>query len=525
MAAELGEVVVVQALEERLLMRPRNVLAAATSVACLVSTVARAEPPAPPAPPPPPRPAIVVDRRARTAVDVTSGLAVAAQRGQRLETAVVAREQREVALVEGSNEVVWDDVPELLHAETLDVRVGPGVTIERQRLVDRVPGAVGLEAFLRGKQVDARPYDYGTPDPLRRERPVAPRWSGAVVSLDGGLVLRTGASLSVLPASEVTLHDPAAARAPRRLELRLRADKAVQTTVAVTAVAEKVVVEQASYVLTADAASHTLKLHGTLAITNGSGMALEGATLRIGATGVGSYRRDDRDAGGPRDLASTFVVGNGSPYVALEVPEKLRFSTTGVAEPTLVDRDGLPFVERFEAQFASLEQIRQKVDEPITLDASHVYVVPAAAAPGMSTSLPSGAGWVLAAREQAPAALAKGSFFVDRNGDFTLRAREYGAGVVARSIAAKETLDCVATTKWEHAVAATLLARGPVRLELPFDERMLSLSFSKTEGVSVEVLRDGSRALVFAALPPGPDRSREPARKVVVTYKTNRCIR
>jgi len=523
LAAELGEVVVVQALEERLVMRAPKALAVASTALCLAASVARAEPPRPPAPSASvARPALVVDRHARTSLELTSGIAVASLRGRGVEPTVVAREEREVALAEGANELVWEDVPEQLHADTVDVRVGPGVTIESLRIVDRVPGPVGLEAFLKDKQVDARPYGYGS-DPLRRERPVAPRWSGAVVSLEGGLVLRTGASLSVLPASEVTLHDPAAARVPRRLELRLRADKASKATIVVTALVEKIVVHEAHYVLSTDAAAHTLHLRGTMAVTNGSGMALDGAGLHLGAFGLGSTagRHDD-----PRDLAGTFVIGGGSPYVAFDVAEKLRFSSTGVAEPTFVDRGGLPFAERFESQFLSLDQIRQKNDGPLSLDASHVYVVPAGASPSLPVGLPSGPGWLMSPGGAAPAALAKGHVYVDRNGDLTLAAREYGVGVVARSLSGRDTEDCVVTSKWEHAVAATLLARGPVRLALPFDKRTLDLSFPKTEGVAVEVLRDGSRALVFSALPPGQaDRSHDPPRKVVVTYKTNRCVR
>lgn len=467
---------------------------------------------------------IVVDRRARVSLELTSGLALPSRRNVGgVEPCVVAREERSVELPEGTSDVVWDDVPESLHAETLDLRVPDGITVESERVVDRVPGPAGIEAFLHGKSVDARPYEGSDGEPTRRERPVKPRWSGAVVALDGGLVLRTGASYSVLPASEVTLHEPKAARAPRRIEVRLRAKKAGRVALAVTAVVEKIVVHEPRYVLAVDAASHTLHLHGAVSVTNGSGMAIEGGGLHLGVAGYSSIvpRRES-----PFDLAATFVVGNGSANVAFDLTERLRFSSVGVAEPTLVDAATVPYREQFVASFGGLEAIRQKSDGARLLEASHVYAMPAATAPPGSAKLPAGAGWVLDGTSGRPAsALARGTFFVGKSGELAVHAREYGVGVLSRALAGTTT-ECNATTKWEHSVPASLLARGPVRLELPFDKRDLQVNVTKTEGVTLEVLPDGSRAIVFAALAPSAtSRSHDPPRKVNVTYKTNHCVK
>jgi hypothetical protein len=87
--------------------------------------------------------------------------------------------------------------------------------------------------------------------------------------------------------------------------------------------------------------------------------------------------------------------------------------------------------------------------------------------------------------------------------------------------------DCAATTKWEHAIPASALARGPFILEFPFEKKPLEARIGTIEGVVLETTADGTSRIVVAQR--APDQAKKlgmaegAPRKIVVTYKTNRC--
>ena len=86
--------------------------------------------------------------------------------------------------------------------------------------------------------------------------------------------------------------------------------------------------------------------------------------------------------------------------------------------------------------------------------------------------------------------------------------------------------DCAGTSKWEHAIPAAALARGAFTLELPFPKKQLEVRIAKADGVSVEVDGNGSRIVVAAMSAVDAKKlglAEGVPRKIVATYKTNRC--
>lgn len=434
----------------------------------------------------------------------------------------MVRETREIELAPGTTELTWDDLPDTIQSETVDVRAPTGVTLVAQRFEETLPGPVGLAALLRNQEVRARPRD---DTPFARERGVRHEWSGAIVSLEGGLVLRVGKTLTSLPPSAVTLVDPSKGVPKRRLVLVFSTPNATRAKVSVSGIVERIVAHAPRYMVTLDRAAHELRVRGTVAITNASSTFLEGAKLFFGDTRVepSFQRREDR----PLDLASTWLVSEGRIPTPFELAEPLHFSGVGVAEPLIVDKSHLPFVERSRASISQLDDVREKPEGPSLLPVSLSWTVDKAAL-ALATKLPAGEALLTdGTPNAAPGVFGNAVLFQqDSASEVTVDARATSLRVESKLLSGGATNDCIRTSKWEHAIPSDALAHGTFVLDLPFEKKTLEARVQKAEGVTVETFPERSRILVtrLTALEAKKLGLAVGApRKIVVTYKTNRC--
>ena len=470
-----------------------------------------------------------LDRVGRVALEITTGFFTTSPSpssyGASNEAAAMVRETREIDLPTGTTELGWGDLPDTLRSETTDVRVPAGVTLVAQRFEETMPGPSGIAGLLRGQQVIAHPrYEYFTP--YMRERGAPQAWKGTIVSLDGGVVLQVGRTLTVLPPSEVTLVEPSKGAPKRRLVLVLSAPSPTRARVAVTGVVERIVPHGPRYSVTLDPIAHEARLRGTVVVSNGTSMDLSGAKLFWGETLFEAFR--ERSSGSALDLARTWLARDSRARAPFEVGEALRFSALGVAEPVLVDASRVPYVEKNVAAFSSLDTVRDKPESPLRLPVSIAWTLDKSAF-GASTKFPSGDAWMSDGTAGAPPGVV-GQGVVHHRApgmDVEVLARATTLVVESKFLGGPASNDCAATTKWEHAIPASALARGPFILELPFEKKRLEARIGKIEGVVVETTADGTSRIVVAEL--APDQARKlgmaegAPRKIVVTYKTNRC--
>lgn len=471
----------------------------------------------------------LLDRASRVAIEMTTGFTTShpspSGYGMANEPAAMVRETREVELPTGTTELVWGDLPDTLRSETTDVRVPAGVTLVAQRFEETMPGPSGLASLLRGQEAQAHPRyeDYA---PYMRERGARQTWKGTIVSLEGGVVLQVGPTLTVLPPSEVTLVDPSKEAPKRRLVLVLSAASPVRARVAVTGLVERIASHGPRYSVTLDPIAHEARLRGTVAITNGTSMDLSGGKLFWGEALFEPFR--DRSNGPPLDLTRTWLARDGRTAVPFEVSETLRFSPIGVAEPVLVDTSHVPYVEKTLAAIASLDAVREKPESPVRLPMTIAWTLDKSAF-GASTKLPAGEAWLADGATGAPPGVVGQGVVIQREAGVDVEAlvRTTTLFVESKFLGGAASNDCAASTKWEHAIPASALARGPVILELPFEKKRLEARIGKDAGVVVETLANGTSRIVVAQV--SPDQAKKlglaegAPRKIVVTYKTNRC--
>lgn len=469
-----------------------------------------------------------LDRASRVALEITTGLTTqhpAPGYGVTSEPSAMLRETREIDLPSGTTELVWGDLPDTLRSDTTDVRVPAGVTLVAQRFEETMPGPSGLASLLRGQEAHAHPR-YEDFAPYMRERGAPQSWKGTIVSLEGGVILQVGRTLTVLPPSEVTLADPSKGAPKRRLVLVLSAASPVRARVAVTGLVERIASHGPRYSVSLDPNAHEARLRGTVAITNGTSMDLSGGKLFWGEALFEPFR--ERSNGPQLDLTRTWLARDGRTAVPFEVPETLRFSQVGVAEPVLVDVSHVPYVEKTLAAISSLDTVRDKPESPVRLPMSVAWTFDKSAF-GASTKLPSGEAWLTDGASGAPPGVVGQGVIVQRETgvDVEALARTTTLFVESKLLGGAASNDCAATTKWEHAIPRSALARGPFMLELPFEKKRLEARIGKDEGVTVETLPNGTSRIVVAQI--NPDQAKKlglaegAPRKVVVTYKTNRC--
>lgn len=524
-------------------MKTRRALVMAYSaIAAIVPQVASGELPKPPEAVAAPRPAApapkTLDRTSRVSVEATTGFVAAVDTrfdsGPEREPSAMVRETRELDLPAGSTEIVWEDLPDTLRSETTDVRVPPGVTLVAQRFEETMPGPVGLAALLHGREAVAHPR-HASDEPYARERSAAQSWKGSIVSLDGGVVLRVGSSLTVLPPSEVNLVDPAKGAPKRRLVLVLSTSAPVRARLAVTGLVTRIVPHGPRYTLALDRTTHEARVRGTVTVTNGSSLDLSGARLFLGRTAFEPHR--DRPFGSPPDLARTWLsretATGGREGVPFEVVEPLRFSTLAVAEPVIVDASHVPYVERSTTSLTSLDAVHEKPDGPLRLPISLAWTLDERAlggAPDSPLTLPSGEASLTEATSGAPPEVLAHAVLYRRSSprvtEVEVLARTTSLFVEAKFLGGSSSGNCAKTTKWEYSIPASLLSRGPFVLELPFEKRRLEARLGKVEGATMELVPDGTSRLVVTPLPKESKplgAAEVPARRVVVTYKTNPC--
>jgi hypothetical protein len=470
-----------------------------------------------------------LDRASRVALEITTGYFTTrpstSSYGVANESAAMVRETREIDLPPGTTELAWADLPDTLRSETTDVRVPAGVTLVAQRFEETVPGPSGIAGLLRGQEVIAHPrYEHFSP--YMRERGAPQAWKGTIVSLDGGVVLQVGRTLTVLPPSEVTLVEPSHGAPKRRLVLVLSAASPTRARVAVTGIVERIVPHGPRYSVTFDPIAHEARLRGTVAVTNGTSMDLSGAKLFWGETLFEAFR--ERPSGSALDLARTWLARDSRAAVPFEVGEPLRFSELGVAEPMLVDASRVPYHEKNVAAFPSLDAVREKPESTVRLPVSIAWTLDKNAL-GASPKLPSGDAWLTDGTSGAPPGVVGQGLVRQRalGTDVEVLARTTTLFVESKFLGSAASNECTATTKWEHAIPASALARGPFILELPFEKKQLEARIGKIDGVVVETAADGTSRIVVAELAPDQAKKLGTAegtpRKVVVTYKTNRC--
>ncbi len=473
-----------------------------------------------------PRP---LDRANRVAIELTTGLYVFAPTSSRSgepsqQQAAVVRETRELELPAGATEVVWGDLPDTLRSETIDVHVTGGPTVVSQRFEETMPGPAGIAALLRGQEVRARPRD-----DERRGKTAAPsaarhEWAGAIVSIEGGLVLQVGKSLSVLPPSEVTLVDARAGLPKRRLVLLLSSVAPTRTRVTLSGVVERIVAHGPRYTITFDRAAHDARVRGAVTITNTSSASIEGAKLFLGDSTFEPFR--ERRESAPLDLATTWLANGGRVPIPFEVGEALRFSSVGAAEPVFLDKAHVPYTEKTRGSFSRLDEIRDKPEAPVMWPVNIAWVLDKAAL-GVSSKVPSGDAWLTDGTPGAPPGIVGRGVLFQRGptGDVEVDATSTPLRVESKFLSGTST-DCAGTSKWEHAIPAAALVHGSFTLELPFPKKQLEVRIAKSDGVTVENDAEGSRIIVTAMSPAEAKKlglAEGAPRKVVATYKTNRC--
>ena len=522
----------------------RTLVMTCSAIAAIMPKVAHGEPPRPAETVATPRPAAptpkMLDRTSRVSIEATTGFLASSSpesgAGAGSEPSAMVRETREIDLPAGSSEIVWTDLPDTFRSETADVRVGPGATLVSQRFEETMPGPAGLASLLLGRDAVAHPrhaYD----EPYVRERSAAQSWKGSIVSLDGGVILRVGPSLTVLPPSEVTLVDPAKGAPKRRLVLVLSTTVPVRARVAVTGLVGRIVPHGPRYSISLDRTTHEARVRGTILVTNGSSSDLSGAKLFLGRTAFEPYR--DRALDSPPDLARTWLArapsetSNGREGAPFEVGEPLRFSPLAVAEPVLVDASRVPYVEKTFASLTSLDAIHEKPDGPLRLPIAFAWTFDERALGGATASpltLPSGEASLTEAISGAPPEVLANAVLYRRSSsratEVEVLARATSPFVEAKFLGGSSSGNCTKTSKWEYSIPSSVLSRGPFVLELPFEKRRLEARLGKVEGATVELAPDGTSRLVVTALPNGSKplgAAEATSRRVVVTYKINPC--
>lgn len=523
----------------------RALVVACSAIAAIMPQVASGELPKPPEAVATSRPAAPtpkrLDRTSRVSVEATTGFVAAVDArfgsGPSTEPSAMVRETRELELQAGSTEIAWEDLPDTLRSETTDVRVPPGVTLVSQRFEETMPGPVGLAALLLGREAVAHPR-YASDEPYVRERSAAQTWKGSIVSLDGGVVLRVGSGLTVLPPSEVTLVDPAKGAPKRRLVLVLSTTAPVRARVAVTGLVGRIVPHGPRYAIALDRKTHEARVRGTMTITNGSSLDLSGARLFLGRTTFEPYR--GRSLGSPPDLARTWLARSASETstggrggVPFEVVEPLRFSPLAVAEPVLVDALHVPYVERSISSLTSLDATHEKPDGPLRLPVDLAWTFDERALGGATASpltLPSGEASLTETDSSAPPEMLASAVLYRRSSpgatEVEVLARNTSQFVEAKFLGGSSSGHCTKITKWEYSIPSSLLSRGPFVLELPFEKKRLEARLGKVDGATVELVPDGTSRLVVTAIPHGSKplgAAEATSRRVVVTYKTNPC--
>ncbi len=480
-----------------------------------------------------------VPRAARVEVSIAASYNMRSEDHGAFTQATMLREVRAVEVEAGHRTLEWLELPETAVVETAQVSlVSPsaGVRVVGIRVVEPQLSPAAIAAALRGAPVlvDVAEEEMrrrrGLPPPLVDPGPHV-SLGGAIVSTRGGLVLRVGKELTVLPPSTVRTET---AMPGRRLFVELEVAPGTpraRVTLQLDALLDKVVFHTPHYVLQTDAALAHGRLTGAMLLSNLSGYPLDGAKAFYARPDASSPARPyaRRDSETSTGVAETWAASMGAkalPPFAFMAP--VAFGPQGLADVPVIASGELPLAFASAVRVANTMSLTEKTSDPQSLPLLRTFTLDISSQNLAGATLPSGPVVLLSASSAGPPQ-PMGEAFLRHLAQQPQRviveamARQWdGENVAVTQLSNRRLGKCTVQSSFRYDVPSALLAKGRFEVQVPFPKKVVTVTLSpeaQRAGATISVDDAGSRVVVPARTTP----STAPVYPLAVQYKVQGC--